>query len=57
MQRTLDHVFSWSDEKILRVEPVSVMVWAAVASDGSKSRLVFIEEGVEVNRKSVTLGP
>ena len=32
-----------------RQEPAGVMVWAAVASDGSKSPLVFIQEGVEVN--------
>lgn len=32
-----------------RMKPAGVMVWAAVASDGSKSPLVFIEEGVRVN--------
>ena len=32
-----------------RQKPASVMVWAAVASDGSKSPLIVIEEGVKVN--------
>uniref|UniRef100_A0A3P8TI71 Paired domain-containing protein n=1 Tax=Amphiprion percula TaxID=161767 RepID=A0A3P8TI71_AMPPE len=32
-----------------RQNPAGVMVWAAVASDGSKSPLVFIQEGVKVN--------
>lgn len=32
-----------------RIKPAGVMVWAAVASDGSKSPLVFIPEGVKVN--------
>lgn len=71
--------FTWSDEKILTVQPqmnsqndrvladgpssidlairtvfrrqkpAGVMVWGAVASDGSKGPLVFIEEGVKVN--------
>lgn len=79
MQRAVDHVFIWSDEKIFIVEAVTntqndrlyahdagdlpegsrthfrrmksagVMVWVAVASDGSKSPLVFIEEVVKVN--------
>ena len=30
-------------------KPAGVMVWAAVASDGTKSPLLFIEEGVKVN--------
>ena len=79
MQRAVDNVFIWSDEKIFTVEavtntqndrlyahnaedlpegsrthfrrmkPAGVMVWAAVASDGSKSPLIFIKEGVKVN--------
>ena len=32
-----------------RQKPADVMVWAAVASDGSKGPMVFIEEGVKVN--------
>ena len=32
-----------------RQKPAGVMVWAAVASDGSKSPFVFIQEGVKVN--------
>ena len=32
-----------------RQKPAGVMVWAAVASDGTKSPLVFIKEGVKVN--------
>lgn len=32
-----------------RQKPVGVMVWAAVASNGSKSHLVFIQEGVKMN--------
>ena len=32
-----------------RQKPADVMVWAAVASDGSKETMVFIEEGVKVN--------
>ena len=32
-----------------RQKPASVMVWAAVASDGSKSPLIVIEEGVKPN--------
>ena len=32
-----------------RQKPAGVMVWAAVASDGQKSPLVFIPEGVKVN--------
>ena len=32
-----------------RQKPAGVMVWAAVASDGTKSPLLFIEEGVKVN--------
>ena len=32
-----------------RMKPAAVMVRAAVTSDGSKSTLVFIEEGVRVN--------
>lgn len=32
-----------------RQKPTSVMVWAAVASDGRKSPLVVIDEGVKVN--------
>ena len=32
-----------------RQKPASVMVWAAVGSDGSKSPLVFIDQGVKVN--------
>ena len=32
-----------------RQKPASVMVWAAVASNGSKSPLIVIEEGVKVN--------
>ena len=31
-----------------RQKPASVMVWADVASDGSKSPLVVIDEGVNV---------
>ena len=34
-----------------RMKPARVMVWAAVASDGSKSPQVFIEKGVKVNTK------
>lgn len=32
-----------------RQKPAGVMVWAAVASNGTKSPLIFIEEGVKVN--------
>ena len=32
-----------------RQKPAGVMVWAAVASDGEKSPLIFIEEGAKVN--------
>ena len=32
-----------------RQKPASVMVWAAVASDGTKSPLIVIDEGVKVN--------
>ena len=32
-----------------RQKPAGVMVWAAVASDGTKSPLIFIKEGVKVN--------
>ena len=32
-----------------RQKPASLMVWAAVASDGTKSPLVFIDQGVKVN--------
>ena len=32
-----------------RQKPADVMVWAAVAPDGSKGPVVFIEEGVKVN--------
>ena len=34
---------------LIRQKPASVIVWAAVASDGSKSPLVVIDEGVKVN--------
>jgi transposase len=34
-----------------RMKPAGVMVWAAVASDGSKSPLVFIEEGINVSTR------
>ncbi|XP_047145648.1 uncharacterized protein LOC124818660 [Hydra vulgaris] len=33
-----------------RQHPVGVMVWAGVCSDGSKSPLVFVPEGVKVNQ-------
>ena len=32
-----------------RQKPAGVLVWAAVASDGSKGSLVFIKEAVKVN--------
>lgn len=32
-----------------RQKPAGVMVWAAVSSDGRKSPLIFIEDGVKVN--------
>ena len=32
-----------------RQKPADVMVWTAVASDGSKGPMVFIDEGVKVN--------
>ena len=35
--------------RLRRQKPADVMVWAAVASDGSKGTMVFIEEGVKVN--------
>ena len=34
-----------------RQKPASVMAWAAVASDGSKSPLVVIVEGVKINNQ------
>ncbi|XP_047127712.1 uncharacterized protein LOC124808586 [Hydra vulgaris] len=33
-----------------RQHPVGVMVWAGVCSDGSKTPLVFVPEGVKVNQ-------
>ena len=33
-----------------RQSPASVMVWAGVTSDGRKTPLIFIEEGVKVNQ-------
>ena len=32
-----------------RMKPASMMVWAAVSSNGKKSPLVFLEKGVKVN--------
>ena len=73
-ERSVDHVFIWSNKKIFTVEavtsrqndrmcardvedlpvgsctqlrrmkPAKEMVWTAVASDGSKSPLVFIDK-------------
>ena len=37
----------WSQFR--RKKPICDMVWAAVASDVSKSRFVFIDEGLKVN--------
>ena len=36
-------------DRVSPQRPADVMVWAAVASDGSKGTMVFIEEGVKVN--------
>ena len=33
-----------------RQKPQSVMVWAGVTTDGRKTPLIFIEEGVRVNK-------
>lgn len=33
-----------------RQKPASIMVWAAVTSDGHKSPLIFIPEGVKINQ-------
>ena len=34
-----------------RQNPASVMVWAAVSSDGRKSLLIFIDKGVKINQE------
>ena len=34
-----------------RQKPQSVMVWAGVTTDGRKTPLIFIEEGVKVNKE------
>ena len=41
-----------SSTHFCRMKPAGVMVWAAVASDGSSSPSVFIDEGVNVNTQS-----
>ncbi|XP_014772692.1 uncharacterized protein LOC106870959 [Octopus bimaculoides] len=35
-------------------KPTSLMVWATVASDGSKSPLIFIDVGVKINSEVYT---